>query len=118
MLEPSKKRTTKVKQYMDRVCGLLQRNSSRDLPIKSYIIQRTFDISDIVVRQIMGKLRDKGHPVASGKSGFWYARNANDLQSTIDELTDRMSVMSRRKQMLLKAQNNLLVEADGQLKLL
>ena len=118
MLKPSKTRTAKVKKYRDRVWGLLQRNSSEKNPIKSYIIQRTFTITDIVVRQIIGKLRDQGHPIGSGKQGFWYAKNASELQSTIDELTDRMSVMSRRKQMLLKAQNSLLVEADGQLRLL
>ena len=93
MLKPSKTRTAKVKKYRDRVCQLLQSISSEKNPIKSYRIQRTYDITDIVVRQIIGKL-------------------------TIDELTDRMSVMSRRKQMLLKAQNSLLVEADGQLRLL
>ena len=118
MLDPNKKRTAKVKKYIDRVCWLLERNSSRNSPIKSYMIQGTFSITDIVVRQIVGKLRDKGHPIASGKSGFWYAKNASDLQSTIDELTHRMSVMSRRKQLLLKAQRSLLVEADGQLRLL
>ena len=118
MLEPDKKRTAKVDQYQDRVLGLLQRNSSLKMPIKSYKIQFTFKISDIVVRQIVGRLRDQGHPIGSGKKGFWYAQNAHELQSTIDELTDRMSVMSRRKQMLLNAQKNLLIEADGQLRLL
>ena len=118
MLKPSKTRTAKVKKYRDRVCQLLQSISSEKNPIKSYRIQRTYDITDIVVRQIIGKLRDQGHPIGSGKKGFWYAQNAHELQSTIDELTDRMSVMSRRKQMLLNAQKNLLIEADGQLRLL
>lgn len=117
MLEPDKKRTAKVDQYQDRVLGLLQRNSSLKMPIKSYKIQMVFNISDIVVRQIIGKLRDQGYPIGSGKNGFWYAQDANELQSTIDELTDRMAVMSRRKQMLLKAQKKLLVEADGQMKI-
>tara|TARA_R100001530_G_scaffold116529_1_gene83600 strand:- start:726 stop:1085 length:360 start_codon:yes stop_codon:yes gene_type:complete len=116
--QPSEQSRSKAEKIKPRLLRLLETNSFEHLPIKSYKIQRMFNITDIVVRQAVGKLRDDGHPIASGKKGFWYARNAIELQSTIDNITDRIGAMSRRRQLLLNTQDRLIQEADGQLKLL
>ena len=116
--QPSEKSRGKADKIKSRLLKLLEMNSNHYTPIKSYKLQQVFSISDIVVRQAVGKLRDEGYPIASGKEGFWYARSAVELQSTIDNITDRIGAMSRRRQLLLNPQDRLIQEADGQLKLL
>ena len=116
--QPSEQSRNKADKIKGRLLKLLEMNSFEHLPIKSWKLQQMFNITDIVVRQAVGKLRDDGHPIGSGKKGFWYARNAIELQSTIDSITDRIGAMSRRRQILLNTQERLIQEADGQLKLL
>ena len=116
--QPSEQSRSKADKIKYRLLNYFRNYSYAHAPIKSYKIQQMFNITDIVVRQAVGKLRDDGHPIASGKKGFWYARNAIELQSTIDNITDRIGAMSRRRQLLLNTQDRLIQEADGQLKLL
>ena len=116
--QPSEQSRSKADKIKYRILNLLEMNSYQSLPIKNYKLQQMFHITDIVVRQAIGKLRDEGYAIGSGKSGFWYARSAIELQSTIDNITDRIGAMSRRRQILLNTQDRLIQEADGQLKLL
>ncbi len=116
--QPSKQSRGKADKIKGRLLEYLRKYSHAHAPIKSYKIQQMFSITDIVVRQAVGKLRDDGYPIASGKSGFFIARNGIELQDTIDNITDRIGAMSRRRQLLLKAQDRLIQEADGQLTLI
>ena len=116
--QPSKKSLSKAEKIKERLLNLLHMNSHEQLPIKSWKLQQMFNVPDIVVRQAVGKLRDAGYPIGSGKKGFWYAQNARELQSTIDNITDRIGVMSRRRHLLQNAQDRLIREAHGQLTLL
>lgn len=116
--QPSEQSRNKAERVKQRLLEFLRNYSHAHAPVKSYRIQQTLHVSDIVVRQAIGKLRDDGHAIASGKSGFFLARNGIELQDTIDNITDRIGAMSRRRQLLLKAQDRLIQEADGQLTLI
>ena len=68
--QPSEQSRNKADKIKERLLKLLEMNSFEHLPIKSWKLQRMFNITDIVVRQAVGKLRDDGHPIGSGKNGF------------------------------------------------
>ena len=93
----------KAHQYKDRILYHLTNYSSIEEPITSKRFQDIWGISDITVRQAVGKLRDEGHPIGSGSKGFFIARIPKELESTIKNLSERLAVISRRKEKLIRA---------------
>ena len=93
----------KANQYKDQIFYYLRNYSSIKTPITYKQLQEIWSISDITVRQAVGKLRDEGHPIGSGSKGFFIARIPKELESTIKNLSERLAVISRRKEKLIRA---------------
>ena len=93
--------------YKDRILNRLKLYSSRANPTTSNELTSVYAISDVVVRQAVGKLRADGEPVASGARGFFYANNAEELEATIADYESRIAAMSARKVTLKKTQERL-----------
>ncbi len=100
--------------HKDRICDYLKLNSTQNRPIKSRQMQRLWNIPDLAVRQAVGLLRDEGKPIASGPRGFYYAKSPEQLESTIDNLRERILVMERRRSKLISAQNKMRHDTNGQ----
>ena len=93
--------------YKDRILNRLRIFSCCNSPITSNELTSVYAISDVVVRQAIGKLRDDGEPIASGARGFFYAKNAEELEATIADYNSRIAAMSVRKLALKKTQERL-----------
>jgi len=57
--------------------------------VSSKYIEYFFDISGVEVRQIVNKLRCDGQPVCSNVNGYFYAKNSNEINNTIQQLLGR-----------------------------
>ena len=93
--------------YKDRILYRLKLYSSQTNPTTSNELTTVYGISDVVVRQAIGKLRDDGEPIASGARGFFFAKNAKELEATIADYDSRIAAMSARKVTLKKTQERL-----------
>lgn len=98
----------------DRIGLYLKLNSTFAMPIVSRKLERLYNISNRVVREAVGLLRDEGLPIASGSLGFFYATTADQLEPTIDNLKERIAVISRRRALLMQARNKMREDANGQ----
>jgi biotin operon repressor len=61
----------------------------KDNPVISACIETKLGLSGPEVRQIIRRLRKAGHPICSGSNGYYWATDADDLQSTINHLRTR-----------------------------
>jgi len=93
----------KADQCKHKILSYLKNYSSVGKPITSKELQGVWQISDVTVRQAVGKLRDDDHPIGSGPKGFFIARRPKELESTIKNLSERLAVISRRKEKLIRA---------------
>ena len=108
------KRIANPELFKERILIHLRMNSDVEHPKVSRQLQALWDISDLTVRQAIGLLRDDGEPIASGARGFFYATTPEQLEPTIDNLQERIAVMSRRRSMLIGAKNKMREVAGGQ----
>ena len=58
-------------------------------PAKSPEFERAFGITGETVRQIVHELRMQGHPIGSGRQGYFYARNKAEIAETISHIEGR-----------------------------
>ena len=100
--------------FKERILVHLRLNTDVNHPKVSRQLQALWDISDLTVRQAVGLLRDDGEPIASGARGFFYATSPEQLEPTIDNLQERIAVMSRRRSKLIGAKNKMREVAGGQ----
>ena len=108
MSDPRNKKSYDLaEQYKDRILNRLKIYSSQTKPLTSNELTSVYAISDVVVRQAIGKLRDDGEPIASGARGFFFAKNAEELEATIADYNSRIAAMSIRKNALKKTQERL-----------
>ena len=68
--QPSKQSRGKADKIKGRLLEYLRKYSHAHAPIKSYKIQQMFSITDIVVRQAVGKLRDDGFLLHQANQDF------------------------------------------------
>ena len=72
----------KILAYLEGSClGKANRASGTEL-------ERTLHISGTCLRKQVNRLRCKEHPIASDRSGYFYASNAAELYSTIRQLKE------------------------------
>ena len=109
-----KKDPDRIDHFKPRLLTYLKLNSSAEKPVLSALLQRMWSISDLLVRQAIGRLRDDGHPIASGAKGFYLARKPAELESTISNFADRISALNRRRDLLIKAKIKLGESSTGQ----
>ena len=100
--------------FKERMLSYLKACTRQEYPKVSREIQTQWNINDVTVRQTIGLLRDDGEPIASGPKGYFYARTPDELESTIDNLGERIAVMTRRKSMLIQCQNKMKEDDSGQ----
>ena len=108
------KRIANPELFKDRILTHLRLNTNVDNPKVSRELQKLWNLSDLTIRQAVGLLRDDGEPIASGARGFYYATTPDQLEATIDNLQERIAVMSRRRSMLIQAQNRMKESTGGQ----
>jgi hypothetical protein len=108
---------TEAGLFKDRILAHLKLYTTADHPRVSREFQHLWNISDVTVRQTMGLLRDDGEPIASGPKGFFYAIDPDELEPTIDNLGERIAVMTRRRALLIQCQIRM-KEGDGGQRLL
>lgn len=58
--------------------------------IKSYEIERRFDVKGKTVRETVNELRRMGYPICSDNQGYFYATEKTDLYETITNLEHRI----------------------------
>ena len=100
--------------FKGRILTHLKLDTDVNHPKVSRQLQALWDISDLTVRQAVGLLRDDGEPIASGARGFFYATTPEQLEPTIDNLQERIAVMSRRRSKLIGAKNKMREISGGQ----
>ena len=70
----------KILAYLEGSCfGKANRASGTEL-------EQTLHISGTCLRKQVNRLRCKEHPIASDRSGYFYATNAGEVYSTIQQL--------------------------------
>ena len=100
--------------FKERMLSYLRACTREEYPKVSRDIQMQWNINDVTVRQTIGLLRDDGEPIASGPKGFFYATSPDELESTIDNLGERIAVMDRRRSRLIQCQNKMNEDDTGQ----
>lgn len=108
------KESGRINQFKPRLLNYLILNSSVEKPIYSALFQEMWSISDVLVRQTVGSLRDDGHPIASGAKGFFLAKTPKELEPTISNFADRISALSKRRELLIRAKIKLGETNSGQ----
>ena len=90
-------------QYKNRIERYLKMNSSVDRAFTSTRLAEIFRIKEtVVVRQAIGKARDDGAPIASGSTGYFYAKKPDELTKTIADLNSRIAAIGRRRDALIE----------------
>ena len=75
----------KILAYLEGSClGKANRASGTEL-------ERTLHISGTCLRKQVNQLRCKEHPIASDRSGYFYATNAGEVYDTIRQLKQMVS---------------------------
>lgn len=54
-------------------------------------LERTLHVSGTDLRKLVNQLRCKEHPIASDRSGYFYATNAGEVYDTIRQLKQMVS---------------------------
>ncbi|MCI8397984.1 MAG: hypothetical protein HFF90_01075 [Oscillibacter sp.] len=60
--------------------------SGRRYTVKSAELERVLHISGTELRKLVNQLRREGVPIASNREGYFYARTAGEVYSTIRQL--------------------------------
>lgn len=69
-------------------------------PVRSRVIETELKIGGQTVRDYIGEMRNRKMPVGSGTSGYWWARDKAELESTIGHLESRIRKESHHIKML------------------
>ena len=69
--------------------------------VTSAKIEQIFDVCGVEVRQIVNKLRCDGQPVCSNVNGYFYAKNREEINDTIQQLLSRTKKISDAAQGLV-----------------
>ena len=73
-------REEKLLAYLKGAC------SGRRYTVKSAELEQVLGISGTDLRKLVNRLRRKGIPIGSGRDGYFYARTAGEVYSTIRQL--------------------------------
>ena len=96
------KLTQKATQYFVHVLNEIKKHS-KEKPIKSKLLEIQFDLAGATVREIVHYLRVAYNEPIGSKNGYFYAKNMDELQHTINDLRSRVRKISDAEQGLCKA---------------
>jgi hypothetical protein len=82
---------------------LKEYHNSETKAIKSRGLCELFNLQNRQVRHLVSGLRQKGSPICSSNSGYWYSEDREDIDSTINRLSDQVRNMSLTIRGLRKA---------------
>ena len=66
------------------------KKADRYKPVNSGLVSRFSGLSGEGVRELVNSARREGQPICSSRNGYWLARNTDELDETIRELTGRI----------------------------
>ena len=80
---------------------LRDRHTGAENHAPSAVIENLFGINGAALWQIINKLRCDGQPVCSDVNGYYYAKNRNEINNTIQQLLGRTKKISDAAQGLV-----------------
>ena len=92
----------KADQYKGRIRDYLKGNSSHGLTFTAIKLAKMYKVHEVTIRQAIGKARDDGAPIASGSTGYFYAKTPEELTKTIADLNSRIAAIGRRRDALIE----------------
>lgn len=73
-------REEKLRSYLEKECN------GRRNAVKSFELEQALLLSSSELRKLINRLREKGIPIGSGPNGYFYARTAGEVYSTVRQL--------------------------------
>ena len=89
-------------QYKGRIRAYLKGNSSCNHTFTATKLADMYGVHEVTIRQAIGKARDDGAPIASGSTGYFYAKTPDELTKTIADLNSRIAAIGKRGDALIE----------------
>ena len=103
MADPRNKESfDKADIYKGRIRAYLKGNSSYGRTFTADKLAVLFNVHEVTIRQAIGKARDDGAPIASGSTGYFYAKTPDELSETIADFNSRIAAMGKRRDALIE----------------
>ena len=83
--------------------------------VTSRVLEHTFCVSGVKLREKVNQLRRQGYPICSDAAGYYYARTKEELDHTISQLFSRSREIAAAATGMMKALPD--YQDDGQLRL-
>ena len=80
---------------------LKRRHSGRKKAAKSPVLEARFNITGKELRDMVNSLRRAGYPICSDERGYYYAKTAQELKATINQLSRRIAGIATARDGLL-----------------
>ena len=87
--------------------------SGRRYTVKGAELEQVLHLSGTDLRKLVNRLRQDGVPICSSREGYFYARNAGEIYTTIRSLKDMMYGLSQAVDGLEGALESFGEEAGG-----
>jgi biotin operon repressor len=97
--------SSSVRKHATRVLDGLR--NQPDIKIKSKKIEAILEIKSNEVRAIMHHLRDQGYPICSSSQGYWYTEDPDELDNSINHLTQRANSIAWVANALSRTRDNI-----------
>lgn len=82
---------------------LQQHYRGKENAVKSNILESQFGCKGADIRRMVNDLRCQGVPICSGRTGYYYAADKNEVASTVANLNGRIDKIQAAKTGLLNA---------------
>lgn len=83
------------------------RHRGQDKAVGSRMLESRFCVCGSTIRRAVLLLRCEGHPICSGKSGYFYAADSRELADTVMQYERRLLHAAKLKKALVCAMNRL-----------
>ena len=93
--------------YLKSKISKLIRNSTRDFPIKSTAIKSKTGATKSELITIVRDLRRSGNPIASNTHGYFWARFASELETTLHSFEGRLAKTKQQLDAILVSYNHM-----------
>ena len=87
--------------------------TGRQYTVKSVELEQVLGISGTDLRKLVNRLRRKGIPIGSSREGYFYARTAREVYSTIRQLQGMVHGLEAAIRGLEQALDSFGMEAPG-----
>ena len=94
---------------------LQQHCTGKARSVTSRVLEHSFSISGVKLRELVNQLRRKGKPICSDATGYYYAGTKEELDHTIHQLFSRSREIAAAATGMMKALPD--YHSDGQMEL-